>query len=166
MIPREGPRVEIKRGSWEERLREIDARARSARAAAPAAGGPPRWALVVEPSPASGPLVAAVRPLLGEDVLAIQAKDAPLKLSTVLDRLKEADAEDPLVGVCVVGTGDRDDARKAGWNLDRLARREWVFAHASVPPSALVPTIGEKVDHFLDVIDGIAFMEGPKPARR
>ena len=36
----------------------------------------------------------------------------------------------------------------------------------AVPPSGLVPTIGEKVKRYLDVIDGLAFMEGPREGRR
>lgn len=166
MSTREGPRVEIKRGSWEDRLREIDAQARAALKSAPAAEDPPRWALVIEPGAGAGALVAVVKPLLGDDVLAIQGKESPLKISTVLPRLLEAHAADPLVGICVIGAGDRDDARKAGWEIGPLAGREWVFAHASVPPSGLVPTIGEKVGHYLEIIDGIAYSEGPKPSRR
>jgi hypothetical protein len=107
-----------------------------------------------------------VKPLLGEDVLAIQAKESPLKLSAVLPELLEAHAQEPLVGVCVVGTGDREDGRKAGWQLGPLAARPWVFAHTLTPPSGLVPTVGEKVVRYLEVIEGLAFSEGPKGSAR
>jgi hypothetical protein len=161
-----GPQVEIKRGSWEERLKEIDREARAALARE--TGKEPaelRWALLVEPGEGSGPLVARVKPLLGEDVLTLLGKEAPVKVGAHLARLLEAHAEEPLVGVAVIGIGDREDARAAGWKLGDLARRPWVFAHPG-PKCDLPATIGEKVERFLQVIDGIAFMEGPKASRR
>jgi hypothetical protein len=165
MSNREGPRVEIQRGDWEDRLQQIDAVARAElrKVETPEA---PRWALVVESTPESGKILGRIKPLLGDDVLTIQARETPVKISSVLQRLKDANDAEPLVGVCVIGTGDREDARKAGWDLGKLATRPWVFAHTSVPPSGLVPTIGEKVVRFLEIIDGIAFMEGPKASRR
>lgn len=177
---RRGPQVEIKRGSWEERLREIDreARAELAKAAAPppsknfledGPSGPSpssfRWVLIIEPGDGASPLVAAVKPILGEDVLTLLGKEAPVKVGALLPRLLEAHAQEPLVGVAVVGKGDRADAKEAGWKLGPLALRPWVFLHAD-PTSDLVPTIGEKVVRFMDVIGGIAFMEGPKASRR
>jgi hypothetical protein len=145
---RRGPEVEIRRGSWEERLAELLA-------------GAARSALVLEPGPANAALAAAIRPRLPAP-LEIAAPAAPLRISDVLPALLAADAESPLAAICVVGQGDRDDARKAGFRLGPLAARLWIFVHRAAPPSGLVPTIGEKVARYLDVIDGLAFSEGPR----
>jgi hypothetical protein len=146
-----GPKIEIRRGSWEERLAELLRDCPAGR----------RFALVVEPG--AEPLAALVRGRL-PGPLEIAGTGAPLKVSEVLAALEEADAKGPLAGVCIAGQGDREDARRAGFRLGALAERLWVFVHRAVPPSGLVPTIGEKVARYLDVIDGAAFMEGPRPA--
>lgn len=173
-------RLEIRRGSWEDRLRELDAEA--------AAAGR-RWALVVEPGAEA--LAERVIPYLRGPIKVVPpappkaegaaqpAKDggpqAPppgrarcppagetLPLTAVLPRLTELDADSPLAGVCVCGTGDRADGRKAAWQLEALSDRLWLFVHRTSPPSGLVPTVGEKVRKYLEVIDGLAFREGPR----
>ena len=163
---RRGPQVEIKRGSWEERLREIDADARASMGTLPPGTPRPRWALLVEVGERTGALAKSITTVLGEEVFAIFAPDSPLKLGPMLPQLKALHASEPFVGVVVVGTGDREDGRKAAWQLGTLCDLPWVFAHAASPPPGLVPTVGEKVKHYLDVIEGLAFSEGPKPSRR
>lgn len=139
-----GPAVEIQRGSWEARLLELRKE-----------GG--RFALLVEPGEENRALADLVRPRL-PGAVEVAARAAPLRISEAIPDLI---AMEPLDAICVVGAGDRADARKAGFRLGTLAARLWIFVHRAVPPSGLVPTIGEKVARFLEIIDGAAFREGP-----
>lgn len=141
---RRGPQVEIRRGSWEERLEEL-------------LGPAERIALVVEAGDENAKLADAIRPRLRGPV-EIAAGPAPLKISGVIAALIAAAPE----AICVVGEGDREDARRAGFHLGPLAGRLWIFVHKAAPPSGLVPTIGEKVARYLEVIEGLAFSEGPR----
>ena len=146
------PKYEIKRGSWEERLAEL-LRER-----------PGRAAIAVEAGEANARLAAIVRARLPGAVEIEAGGAAPVKVSELLPALERADAAGPgpLAAICVVGDGDRADARKAGFRLGALAERLWIFVHRAAPPSGLVPTIGEKVARYLEVVEGVAFSEGPR----
>jgi hypothetical protein len=166
MMDRFGPKVEIQRGSWEQRLREIDAESRAAMGTLPAGAARPRWAMLVEVGETTGTLARTITTTLQGEIFAIFAPDTPLHLGPLLPQLKALHAAQPFVGMCVVGTGDREDGRKAAWQLGSLCDLPWIFAHPATPSPGLVPTVGEKVKRYIDVIEGLAFSEGPKPSRR
>lgn len=143
---RRGPEIEIRRGSWEERLAAIVREA-----------GPGRWAFVVEAG--ADALADLVRARLPEPPIEIRPASVPVKMSEALAEIERVPG---VAGVCVAGQGDRQDARRASFRLGRLAALPWVFVHRAAPPSELVPTIGEKVVRYLAVIEGLAFTEGPR----
>lgn len=157
---RRGPyAVEIRRGSWEERLLELIAGARREHPERD------RALLLVEGRESAGPLADLLERALPES-LAVQRWTAHnpglLCLTDEVERLLGANEADDVLLVAIAGSASRKDGIKAAWKLQPLADRLWVFVHDAIPPAGLPPTVGDHVAHFLDVVEGLAFMEGPK----
>ncbi|MFC1707042.1 hypothetical protein ACFL59_09520 [Planctomycetota bacterium] len=157
MERRRGPfGVEIRHGSWEERLRSLLDAERAA------ASVRERTALVVEGRPEADGLAQIITPHLGEDLARFEATPGLLLLTEQLEALREADEKQPFLAICVAGTGNRKDGIRAAWKLGSLKDRLWVFIHDATPASGLVPTVGEHVRRYLDIVEGLAFTEGPR----
>lgn len=160
MQPRRGPfGFEVKHGSWKARLADLLDEERRRR---PEARG---VALVVEGREEPGNLAATLAPLLGADVQRLEGPPGLLNLTELVSDLASLEAEAPLLAVAVSGTANRKDGIRAAWKLGALTDRLWIFIHEAAPPSGLVPTVGQHVHHYLDIIEAAAYGEGPKQTR-
>ncbi|MHC4392934.1 MAG: hypothetical protein ACYTFT_02405 [Planctomycetota bacterium] len=157
---RRGPKVEIKRGSWEERLAAMLA---EERARTPERAG--HVALIIEGRPEAAALAELILGHLGAaTVHRIEAQPGLLLLTEELAALQAVEETSPLLCVCVAGSACRKDGIKAAWKLSPVLKdRLWIFIHDVTPKAGLPPTVGAHVRRYLDVIEGLAFSEGPGP---
>ncbi|RME73587.1 MAG: hypothetical protein D6776_06835 [Planctomycetota bacterium] len=145
--------IGIRRGDWRERLAALLA---ERQASEPRARGS---ALLIEPGAEA--LAQMLADALPRPVHRLHATETPMPIGAWLEQIAALHEREPLACIAVAGVGDRPEARRAAWRLGPLAEPLWVWIHTPRARACALPALSAHLRRYLEVVDGLAYHEGP-----